>query len=100
MFQKFAHHIEYGQIRTLENDVLESLQKDIIPVQREFRVGIIHNGYNDANIWMENKEGVGEVIDFGDSLSSACAYAMINSYGNTGHSLASATAMLRGYPSV
>ena len=57
---------------------------------------------------MEDKEGVKGVIDIGDSISSckvneiaiACAYAMINSYGNTVHSLASATAMLRGFSSV
>ena len=92
-------------LRTLDNDVIGSFQKDIIPVQRDFRVGIIHNDYNDTNIWMEDKEGVKGVIDIGDSISSckvneiaiACAYAMINSYGNTVHSLASATAMLRGF---
>ncbi len=44
--QKFVHHIEDERIRTLVNDVIESFQKDIIPVQRDFRVGIIHNDYN------------------------------------------------------
>ncbi len=90
------------------NDVIESFQKDIIPVPRDFRVGIIHNHSSDANILMEDKGRVGRVINFGDSLSRwkvneiaiACAYAMINSYRNTGHLLASADAMLRGFSSV
>jgi len=88
--QKFVHHIEDERIRTLVKDVIESFRKNIIPVQRDFRVGIIHNDYNgkpnchansyslrskfcleniDANILMEDTGGVGGVIDFGDSLS-------------------------------
>ena len=59
--------------------------------------------------WKIKRESeVRGVIDFGDSLSSwkvnenaiACAYTMTNSYGNTGHSLASAATMLRGFSSV
>ena len=65
----FVHCIQDDKRRGLVESIIDSFQKEIIDSgdASQFRKGIIHGDFNDANIILDNDFTVFGVIDFGDS---------------------------------
>lgn len=107
--EKFVHSVTNDRRRRLVNSVLETFRSELVdnPDKPNFRKGIMHADYNDANIILDGNKVCG-VIDFNDStfswrvldISTAMAYAMISNIGKTNRSIAAAAAILRGFHSI
>ena len=67
----YTHCIADEQRRAIVESVLDAFQHDIIDANVQFRTGILHSDFNDANILVDNDMKVSGVIDFGDSV---CRY--------------------------
>jgi hypothetical protein len=67
---KFTHCIVDAKRRLLVESVIDTFCSTLLEsgVSKEFRKGVIHGDYNDANILMGNDFHVTGVIDFGDSV--------------------------------
>jgi Ser/Thr protein kinase RdoA (MazF antagonist) len=68
---KFVSCITNDQRRSLVRSVIESFQHNIIntDIASQFRTGLIHGDYNDANIILNPKNfHITGIIDFGDSV--------------------------------
>lgn len=67
--RKFVHCITDDKRRGLVESVLDAFENDLIAseVSLNFRKGINHGDFNDANIMMDDDLNVSAVIDFGDS---------------------------------
>lgn len=106
----FSSCISDDKRRGLVESVLKSFNEEIGEgcEKAAFRMGILQADFNDANILLDDSGKISGVIDFGDSTYSwrvlditvAMAYSMITKYGQSGYSIASAAAMLRGFHSV
>ena len=68
--RKFVDYIEDEKRRSLVLSVLDAFQTEILDsgAAKNFRVGVIHGDYNDANILVDDKLKVSAVIDFGDAI--------------------------------
>jgi len=66
--EKFTHFIQDPQRRSLVTSVIDAFREDMdMKTQQNFRCGILHGDFNDANIILNGKGYVDGVIDFGDS---------------------------------
>jgi hypothetical protein len=67
---KFTHCIVDAKRRLLVESVIDTFCITLLDsgVSNEFRKGVNHGDYNDANILMDHDFGVTGVIDFGDSV--------------------------------
>jgi Ser/Thr protein kinase RdoA (MazF antagonist) len=73
--EKFTDCIQDPQRRSLVTSVIEAFRKEIgTETQQQFRCGILHGDFNDANIILNDKGRVDGVIDFGDSTNRYVAY--------------------------
>ena len=67
---KFTHCIVDAKRRLLVESVIDTFCSTLLEsgVSKEFRKGVIHGDYNDANVLLDNDFHVTGVIDFGDSV--------------------------------
>jgi hypothetical protein len=69
--RKFLHYIKDDARRALITSIINTFEHDIIKsnVAQQFRLGLNHGDYNDANILVNNNDlMVSGVLDFGDSV--------------------------------
>ena len=69
--RKFVHCIDDSRRRDLVLSVIDAFEKELIDtgIASQFRRGVIHGDFNDANIIVDTHEmKVAGVIDFGDSV--------------------------------
>ncbi|KAL7565318.1 hypothetical protein ACA910_014603 [Epithemia clementina (nom. ined.)] len=105
--RSFTPCIDDERKRSLVVSILDAFKRDIIDSgdYKEFRLGVNHGDYNDANILQNDDLSISGVIDFGDSVQSwrvldvtvAMAYSMLSVYGKPNRSISAAAALLRGF---
>eukprot|EP00581_Thalassiosira_minuscula_P028445 CAMPEP_0183753832 /NCGR_PEP_ID=MMETSP0739-20130205/3190_1 /TAXON_ID=385413 /ORGANISM="Thalassiosira miniscula, Strain CCMP1093" /LENGTH=660 /DNA_ID=CAMNT_0025990403 /DNA_START=61 /DNA_END=2043 /DNA_ORIENTATION=- len=105
--KQYISYIDDVERRKLVTSIIDEFEKTIIEGKEgdNFRIGINHGDFNDANIIIGDDMKVAGVIDFGDTVSSwrvldvsvAMAYALLSSYGQGKRSISAACAMLRGF---
>ena len=68
--RSFTHCIENEKRRNLVLSIIDAFQRDIVDSGdcSQFRVGVNHGDYNDANILQKDDYSISGVIDFGDSV--------------------------------
>lgn len=69
--RKYTHCIDGEQRRDMVESILDAFKHDIIDKDVEFRTGVLHADFNDANILVDQEMQISGVIDFGDSV---CRY--------------------------
>lgn len=65
--EPFVPYISTDKRRALVLSVLSAFRKELVEPCVEFRMGILHGDFNDANILLDPDGNVDGVIDFGDS---------------------------------
>ena len=68
--RSFTHCIANEKRRHMVESIIDTFEKDILKsgVASEFRIGVNHADFNDANILVDQDLHIVGVIDFGDSL--------------------------------
>lgn len=66
--RNYTHCIDDERRRGMVESVFDAFQHDIIESNVEFRTGLLHSDFNDANILVDKDMKVSGVIDFGDSV--------------------------------
>lgn len=68
----YVHHIEDPKRRGMIESVIQAFEDTLIKsgVAEQFRKGVNHGDFNDANILVDNSMKVCGAIDFGDSVMS------------------------------
>lgn len=105
LLRGFTQFIVGDDRRAMVQDVIETFDREIVPLIPSLRQGVLQADFNDANIIVTSDcSNVGGVIDFGDvvwssrvnDLAIAMAYAMVSSYGKRSP-ITAAAAVLCGY---
>eukprot|EP00520_Triparma_pacifica_P018133 CAMPEP_0118633868 /NCGR_PEP_ID=MMETSP0785-20121206/1230_1 /TAXON_ID=91992 /ORGANISM="Bolidomonas pacifica, Strain CCMP 1866" /LENGTH=584 /DNA_ID=CAMNT_0006524779 /DNA_START=104 /DNA_END=1855 /DNA_ORIENTATION=- len=103
--REFVKYIQTPERQKLVNSVIDAFEANVLPDASNLRQGVLQSDFNDANIIIGPSDKIAGVIDFGDSVKSwrvldvtvAMAYAMLSTYGKTGHSLSASGALLAGF---
>eukprot|EP00903_Cladosiphon_okamuranus_P012852 g12009.t1 len=106
----YTQHVRDPTRRALVESVIKAFRTTVMTTSANFRHGVIHGDFNDANIVLTpDLQDVAGVIDFGDTaytwvvndVAIAMAYAMLSPLAKkTGDPLTAAALLLRGFSSV
>jgi Ser/Thr protein kinase RdoA (MazF antagonist) len=68
--RNFTNCIDDPKKRSMVESIITAFEREILPDASQFRKGLIHGDFNDANILLTGKSDleVSGVIDFGDSI--------------------------------
>ena len=60
--------------RALVNEIFDTFEREVIPVQDRLDVGYMHGDFNEQNIIVDSRGDIHGVIDFGDSQKNPLVY--------------------------